>query len=127
MDVNACLTSQKMEILLKALIILPALDQFAHFWIEGLDAHFELQRAGRERRNDFAQRLGQPVRHHLEMKEMALLISFEKEFQDRFTRRDIQIEGAIHEFELFDSALEQPPERFKQRRQRNLSHWHIQR
>jgi len=81
-DVNAGFAAEEMEIGRELFVILPTLDQAADFRIEGLDAHLELQRARRKLGDDFSQRFGQTVRNHLEMEEMAGLITREKEFED---------------------------------------------
>src|SRR5437868_4512381 len=98
---NAGMLAQKAEVILQTRIILAALNQGAGFFIESLNADFELERSRRKPCDHFPQRLGQAVRHHLKMQEVSRLASFEKEFQDRFAAAHIQIEGPIHELELF--------------------------
>ena len=83
-DVDAGFCTEEMEIVRELVVILPAFDQATHFLVEGLDADLELQRARRKFGDDFAQGFGQAVGNHLEMEEMAGLITREKEFEDRF-------------------------------------------
>src|SRR5208282_2400277 len=83
-DVNASLASEKTKIILQPFIILPAFDGRADRLVERLDPDLELQRARRELRDDFAQRLGQSVGNHFEMEEMAGPVMLQKEFENGF-------------------------------------------
>ena len=70
-DVNAGLRAEEAQVVLELRVVLPAADELATSLVERLDADLELQRARRELRDDFAQRLGQPVGDHLEVQEQA--------------------------------------------------------
>src|SRR5581483_10670418 len=105
-DVNAGVLAEKVEIVSQPLVILAAADEFGDARIESLDADFKLKRAGRKTGDDFAQRLGQAVGDHLEMHEKPGRIAVQKELQQRFAHAEIQVERAIHEFELPDGDIE---------------------
>ena len=104
MKVNASLRAQKTKVILKTSVVLPALDQRAHRFVEGLNPNLELERACGEFRNDVAQGGRQAVRDHFEMEKMPGLITLEKEFEDRFAHVHVEVESAIHELELPDSS-----------------------
>ena len=61
------------------------------------------------------------------MKKMARLIAREKKFQDRFAHGDIQVEGAVHKFELLHTARQQLLQLAEQDGQGNLPHGNVQR
>ena len=98
---------RKRRFVFQPLVILAALDQLRDLLVEGLNAHLELERAGREPGDDLAQRLRQPVRHHLEVEEVPGPVPFEQELQDRPAGIDVQIEGPIHKLELPHAPVEQ--------------------
>ena len=126
MDMNACLPSKKMEIVRQLVVVLPSADQSAHFGIEGLYADLELQRARRKPGNHVAQRVGEPVGNHLEMHKLARAVPFVEKLQNRFADADVQVEGAVHKFELFHAAVEQSLESVEQRGQGKLPHGNVQ-
>src|SRR5689334_18138893 len=97
-----------MEIVFQSLVILPALNQAADFFVKSLNADFKLERACGETGDDFSQRLWQPVRHHFEMEKLSRLIISEKKFQDGPAGLEVEVKGAVHKFELPDSAPPQP-------------------
>src|SRR5437588_12665550 len=117
---NTRFPAQKPNVIFQPLVILAAFDERADFFIESLDAHFELKRARREPADDLAQRFGQAVRHHFKMEKMSGLIAGKKEFQNGLADVDVKVERAIHKLELLDSALEQALQFVKQAGQRNL-------
>src|SRR5262249_23634759 len=86
-QINAGLVAEEVKIFFEALIILPALDEDTNLLIKGLDADFELQRAGREAGDDGSQRFRQPVRDHFEVEEMAWLVTLEEKLEDGFAGR----------------------------------------
>ena len=59
------------------------------FVVERLHADFELERAGREAGDDFAQRFGQAVGNHLEMNEEAGLMAVEEKLEERFAGGEV--------------------------------------
>ena len=61
--------AQEPQVVRELRVVLPAADALRHVVVERLDADLELQRARRELRDRLAQRLGQPVRDHLEVQE----------------------------------------------------------
>ena len=81
-DVHARLAPQEAEVVLQPLIVLAAVDQRSRLLVERLDADLELERARREPGDHLAQRLRQPVRHHLEVEEVPGLVALEEELQD---------------------------------------------
>ena len=101
--------------------------QRADAFVEGLDAQLELERAGRETGDHLAQALGQAVGHQLEMKEPARLMACEEEFEDGAAGLDVEVEGAVHKFELPDAACQQVLEVGKQGRQWRLAHRDVER
>ena len=102
---------QELEVLGEAIVILPAFDAGADLRIETLDADFELERAGRKLGDDVAQAIGQAIGNHLEMEEVAGGVAGEAEFEDGFAGVEIEIEGAVDKFEMFDAALHETIER----------------
>ena len=106
-EVDAGLAAEKAEVIFEPPIILAAVDQGGGLLVKGLDSDLELERAGREPGNRFPQVLGQMVRHHLEMEEMAGLAAFEAEFEDSSASVDIEVEGAVNKLELPRAAVEQ--------------------
>src|SRR5205814_2449743 len=85
-----------------------AADSFADVGVERLDADFELERSRREAGDDFAQRFGEAVGNHFKMEEESRLIAFEEKLQEPTAGAQVQVEGAVHEFEVLDPAFEQP-------------------
>ena len=102
--------AEKTQVVLQLRDVLPAADVPRSRIVKRLDAHLELQRARRKFRDDFAQRIGQPVGDHFEMHEQPIAPAREKKLQDRAARREVQIESAIDEFELRRPAREQAVE-----------------
>src|SRR5438552_11348110 len=98
MNVNAGPLPEKMKVVLQLAKILAAADQFADLFVKGLHADFELQRARRKLRDQFAQRLRQPVRDHLEVEEQSRFIAFQERVQQRPARVQVQVESAIDKF-----------------------------
>src|ERR1035441_3242479 len=124
---HARLAAQEAKIVFESLVILAAMDQLRDLGIERLNPHLELERAGWEPHNDLAQRIRQPVRHHLKMEEETGLAPFEQELEDRPAGMDVQIKGPIHELELPHSPGEQALQMSEQGGQRRLPHRNIQR
>ena len=48
-----------------------------------------------------------PVANEIRLEKVSRLIAFEQEFENRSAGFDVQIEGPVDKFELFDTALEQ--------------------
>src|SRR5207245_11465799 len=119
--------SRKTIVIGVAPVVREAFDRLADFFSEGLDAYFKLQRTGGKFGDHFAQGRGQTVRDHLEMKEMAGLITFEQELEDRFADVDVQVKSAIYKFELANAAFEQTIQFMQQPVQRKLAHRNIKR
>src|SRR5437879_13293418 len=105
---NAGSGAEESKVLVQPLIVLSGFEQLGNLLIKGLDADLELKRARRKPGDDFAQSLRQAIRNHLKMEKMPRLIAFEKEIQNRAAYVHIEIECAVHEFELFHTAVEQP-------------------
>src|ERR1035441_7835714 len=126
-DVNGCLGPQEAKIVFEPLVILAAMNQLSDLRIKSLDPHLELKGAGWEPHNDLAQRLRQPVGHHLEVKEEPGPVPFEQELQDGPASIDVQIECPIHELELLHTPVEQMLQVTEQRGQRRLAHRDVQR
>src|ERR1043165_4625730 len=97
---HARFRAQKAEVILKLAQILTPADEFADVLIEGLNAYFELKRAGGKAGDDFPERFGQPVRNHLEMKKQTGPVLREKKLQERLADLEVQVESPIDEFEL---------------------------
>ena len=126
-DVNARLRAQVAEVILQPGVVLPPLDQLAGLFIERLDADLELQRAGREFRDDFTQRGGQAIGHHLEMEKQAGLPALQEKLQQRPAHQQVQVERAVHEFELLHPTREQPLQFRQHLLQRKLPHRNVER
>src|SRR5437870_2998964 len=60
------------------------------------------------------------------MEENARPIALEEKFQNGFADVEIQVEGAVNEFELLHAAVSQMLQRAKQRPQRKLAHWNVE-
>src|SRR6058998_1054211 len=104
---NAGFGAKKTQIVGELIVVLPALDPLADFGIERLDAHLELQHTGRESGYEFTQRFRQPVGNHFEVDEPARPLAFEEKFQNGFADVEIHVEGAVNEFELLHTAVNQ--------------------
>ena len=89
--------------------------------------HFKLKRAARELHDDFAQRLGQPVRDHFEVEKQAVAMAVQEKLQNGFAGGDVQVEGAIDKFELTHAAVEQFLQFGQQGGQGELPHRHVER
>ena len=94
------------EILLGFRVVLAAADPLGDFLVEGLDADFELQRAGREFLDEDTQRFAKPVGHHLEMEEQPWLITVEEELEYGGAAFQVEVECAVNEFEMAAAAVE---------------------
>ena len=66
-NMNAGAAAPKTQIVGELVVILPTLDPLADFGVEALDAHLELQGAGRESGDEFTQRFRQPIWNHFEV------------------------------------------------------------
>ena len=106
MDVNAGVIAQPGQIVGQPVVILPAADTRFHFWIQRLNAHFELQCTSREFRDDRPQRFGQAVRNHFEVNEQAGRVTLKEELENTPADRQVQVERAIDELELLGPAIE---------------------
>jgi hypothetical protein len=126
-DVHRGLGPEKMKIIREPLVVLPAADERPDFGIEGLDTDLELERAGRKAGDDRAQLGGQAIGHQLEVIEPARLMPLKKEFQDRPAGGEVEVERAVHELELFQSAIQQLLHRRQERLQRCLAHGDVER
>ncbi len=126
-DVDAGFAAQEIKIVREAFVILPPADERADFGVEGLDADFKLQRAGRKPGDDFAQFSGQAVGNHLKMVEMAGLMAREEKFEDGLAGGDIEVEGAVNELELFHAAIQQALHLVEKSGQGNLAHGNVER
>src|SRR5258706_10265382 len=127
MNVNAGPLAKKTKVVLQLAKILAAADQFADTFAKRLHSNFKLQRARRKLRDQFAQRLREPVGDHLEVEEQSRLIPFQEKLQQRPARAQVQVEGAIDKFEMLHAAIEQPLQFRQQRRQGRLPHRNIER
>ena len=61
------------------------------------------------------------------MEEVSGLVTRKEEFENCLADGDIQVERAIHKFELFHAAVEQPLQVLEQRRQWNLPDRNVER
>ena len=113
---------QPAKIVHQALLILSTADARLHFRIEGLNAHFKLQRPGRKLGDALAERRRQSVRNHLKMNEESGAPVGEKEVEDGAASGEVKLEGAVHKLELSHSAIEQFLEGFQQSFQGELTH-----
>src|SRR6185437_14250189 len=127
MDVYVRFAPQPAQVLLGAIVVLPSANQFLNRGIEGLDADLELQAPGRKPRDEFAQRVWQSIRDHLEVNEQGRLHPLQKELQNRTAGLNVQIERPVDEFELSYAPLEQGFHRLEERIQRRLANRHFQR
>ena len=125
-DVNAGLLAQEPHVIGQPRVVLRTADVFGSPLVESLNADFKLKGAGRELHDDFTQRLGQPVRNHLEVEEQAVVMAIQKKLQDGFARRDVQVEGAVNKFELAHAAVEEFLQFGQEGGQRELPHRHVE-
>src|SRR5439155_19785734 len=102
---HAGMLAEEPEIVLQFVEVLPPADPPADLFIERLNADLELQRSGRELRNDLSQSVRQPIWNNLEVKEEAGLIAFQEKLEERLAGVQVQIEGAIHKLELLHPAV----------------------
>jgi hypothetical protein len=107
MHVNMRLRRQESQIVGQLRDVLATRNAAGHGVVERLNADFELNRALRKCRDEFAQSLRKTVRNHLEVQEQAGSHSFEEEAKNRRCHAEIQIEGAIDELERSGSSVEE--------------------
>jgi hypothetical protein len=88
-------------------VILATADALFDVGIEGLDADLELEGAGWELGDEFAEGFGEAVGHHFEVDEETGGTSFEKELKDASGDDGMKVEGAVDELELADAAVEE--------------------
>jgi len=69
MQMRLRVLDQPAQIGFRPVVVLAARNTLLHLAIEALDAHFELQHAGRELGDHLFQRLRQMIGHHFEMHE----------------------------------------------------------
>src|SRR5882672_2447579 len=60
------------------------------------------------------------------MEEKPRLISFEKKLQQGFADGEVEIEGPIHELEMFHAAIKQALQFLEEFRQRRLPDWNVE-
>ncbi len=125
-DMDAGLLAQESQVGREAVIVLPAVDAGGDIGVEGLDAHLELQGATRESADRLAQGLGQAVGDHLEMDEEARLVAFEEKFEDALADVEIEIECAVDEFELAETAIEQAAHSGEEFAKRDITHGDVE-
>ena len=126
-NMHAGFAAQEMKVVRELVVVLPAADESAHGFVEGLDADFKLQRARRKFGDGFAQGFRQPVGDHFKVEEMSGLIACEKKIENGFADADVQVEGAVHKLELPHAAINQSLHLFEQDGQRNLAHGNVER
>jgi hypothetical protein len=107
MNVNAGFGAEPFEILFGDGIVLLTTDELSGFGIEGLDADFELEHAWWEAADDFAKGFRESIGDEFEVEEEVRGDAFEEEFEDGAADAEIEVEGAIDEFELSESAVEE--------------------
>ena len=127
MDVDAGLLAQEREIVGELGVVLAAADSIGHLLVESLDSDFELQSGGGELLDQLAQRLGEAVGDHLKVQEEARPVPVEEELEDGFGGIQIQIEGAVHELEAIEAAVEELLHLSKERIERNVADGDIER
>ena len=110
-QVCARVRPQPGEVLRELRVVLPARDVARGLVVEGLHADLQLHRARRELRQQFAQRLRQPVGNHLEVQEQPRSPAVEEELQDGPAHQQVQVERPVHELELRRPARQQPVQR----------------
>ena len=88
-DMHAGAGAEVAEVVLQLRHILPARDVARGRIVKRLDSHLKLHAPVRELREQLAQLLRQPIRHHLEMHEHPLPPAFQKELQDRARGRQV--------------------------------------
>ena len=98
-----------------------------HGLVEGLHAHFQLQRTGREFLHQQIYFFRKAVRYHLEMKEQAGPVPLEEKVKYGRRARDVQVEGAVHELKPERAARQQLFPGGGQSRQREVPHRLVQR
>ena len=100
--------TEKVNVVGGAVEILRTADGVEDGGIEGLKPDFELEGAGGEEGKDFAQLGGEAVGEHFEVKEEAGMggEALEEEGENFDGAGDVEVEGAIAEFELAGAAGE---------------------
>src|SRR5688572_16963292 len=96
-----------MKVVLETLQVLPAAYETAHFFVERLHTHFELQRALGKPRDGVAKSFRQAIGNHFKVEEQYESIYLQEKFQDLFADAQIQIEGAIDKLKLRHASLDQ--------------------
>ena len=99
--------AQPDEIVHGLAIVLLAADQCLHGGVEGLNPNFELQRSGRETYKPGFERFRQMVGNQFEVQEQAFIQPLQEKIQNPRAGLDVQVESAIHEFEMAHAALMQ--------------------
>jgi hypothetical protein len=106
-DVDTGLAPEEAQVLLNLSVVLSAADALRDFFVEGLYADFKLERAWRELADQLAQSLGQAIGDHLEVQEQAGHVALQEELEDSAADVEVEVEGAIHELEMANAALEE--------------------
>src|ERR1044071_8772291 len=116
-----------MKIVLETFVVLRPADQRPDFLVESLYAHLELKGTGGKSRDDFTQRLRQPIGNHFKVIKHSGPMAVQKELKQRAAHTHVQIKCPVHELELADSARDELLQVRHQRVERELPHWNIQR
>lgn len=104
---DTALVSEPFEIGLQVGVVLTAADEGFDGGVERLDSDLELQCAGWELGDPFAQTLGQTVGNHLEMDEQTGTPAIEEEFENGAAGGKMEVEGAVDELELGHAPVQQ--------------------
>src|SRR3954468_22559780 len=100
MHMHAGFGSKESQIFLDLGIVLPPTDPLGHFFVESLNSHLKLKRPGGKLPNQLPQSLRQAIGNHLKMQKQSWTIALQEKLQNPLADFQIQIECAVHEFEM---------------------------
>lgn len=106
-EVDAGVLAEEAEVILQPFEVLATGDAGADFGIEGLDADLELEGAGWKGGDFLAERFREAVGDHFEVEEQAVVPAIAEEAEDGSAGGEVEVEGAIDEFEMTGAALEE--------------------
>ena len=106
-DVDAGVVAEPAKVGFGFGVVLLSMDAGGDFGVERLDADFELDGTGWESLDEGTEGFRKPVGDHFKVEEKTGLIPFEEKFEDRGAGVEVEVEGAVNEFEGARAPLEE--------------------
>lgn len=118
MNMDTGVLAEESEVILQSFEVLTSADAFGCGRVKSLDSDLELESARGELLDQVTELGGQAVRNHFEVEEESGPQAFEEELEDCLAGGQVQVEGAINEFELIGAAVEESLHRGQERFER---------